>query len=521
MSQWDDDSEVFVSPIDTGRTAPSVCCVADSETAAEHTADAIERQAEGEFDLREAVDPATVLDSLGDVDCIVATYNLGDRTGLDLLAEVRDETGDLPVVLLVEDGNEEIAAAAVNAGVDGYIRTGPHGAPEPYARIAERVRTVVDQERSRREGAEARRLLSQLTTYTNDALWMFSADWSDLVVINSAYEDIFGDPMDSIIGSPQSFVDAVHPDDQQRVMDSMQAVSEGEARQIEFRVNRDEEYHRWVSVHAEPTRDEDGAIEHVAGFTRDITRRKKRERALEEYKDELERSNQSLKEFAYIASHDLQEPLRMVSSYVDLLETEYGDRLDGDAEEYMRYATEGAQRMQEMINSLLEYSRVHSEAEEPKPVDASSVFEDARQNLELLIEEYDAEVVASDLPVVEADRDQLGQVFQNLVKNAIEHADEDEPPRVEVSATAGEDWHEFAVADDGPGIEPGQQEDIFEIFAKGSRRERGEGTGIGLAITKRIVERHGGDIWVESEAGAGATFRFTLPSAADPQEQQT
>jgi len=520
MSQWDDTSEAFVNPLDTGRAAPNVLCVGASEAAADHTAAEIERHGDG-LDLDVAVGVSAALDGLGDVDCIVADHDLGEATGCDLLAAVRDEAETLPVVLLVEDGDEETAAAAVNAGADGYVRTGPDGDPSPYARVAECVGDVVDRDRSRAEHEEAARLLTQLTSYTVDALWMFSADWSELVFINSAYEDIFGEPMESIIGAPQSFVEAVHPEDRQRVMETMQAVSEGEARQLEFRVNPDEDYRRWVSVHAEPTRDEDGAIEHVAGFTRDVTRRKKRERALEEYKDELERSNQSLKEFAYIASHDLQEPLRMVSSYVDLLEQEYGDRLDDEAEEYMTYATEGAQRMKEMINSLLEYSRVHSEAGATEPVDAGAVFEDARQNLELLIEERDATVLAEDLPTVEADPDQLGQVFQNLVKNAIEHADEGDPPRVEVSATAGEDVHEFAVADDGPGIEAGQEENIFEIFSKGSRREDGEGTGIGLAITKRIVERHGGDIWVESTEGEGATFRFSLPSAVGTQETRT
>ncbi len=200
----------------------------------------------------------------------------------------------------------------------------------------------------------------------------------------------------------------------------------------------------------------------------------------------------------------------MVSSYVDLLEREYGDELDDEAEEYMAFAVNGAKRMKRMINSLLEYSRVHTEAEEFDEVDAEAVFESARQDLELLIADHDAEVTAEDLPTVSADGDQLGQVFQNLVKNAIEHASEDGIPKIDVTVADRTDTHEFAVSDNGPGIPADEQDDVFEIFRQGADAEAGN-TGIGLAITRRIVQRHGGDIWVQSEPGDGATFKFTIP----------
>jgi len=265
----------------------------------------------------------------------------------------------------------------------------------------------------------------------------------------------------------------------------------------------------------------------LSGLLRTSLDRHQYERALQESKRELERSNESLQQFAYIASHDLQEPLRMVSSYVSLLDDEYGDDLDGEAEQYMEYATDGAARMQQMIDGLLQYSRVHTQGEEFTAVDAEAVFEETLRSLELLVDDADARVDCGPLPSVSADRSQLGQLFQNLVKNAVHHAGE--APSVDVSAErvdapdrdgtvdgggpaeTGEKWVRFTVADDGPGIPESQHDRIFEIFKRNSSRS--DSTGIGLAMCQRIVDRHRGDIWVESEPDEGAAFHFTMPAA--------
>jgi len=242
----------------------------------------------------------------------------------------------------------------------------------------------------------------------------------------------------------------------------------------------------------------------------DVTDLKETQTELEETVDRLERSNERLQEFAYVASHDLQEPLRMVASYVDLLASEYEGQLDEEADEYIEYAVDGAERMQDMIDALLEYSRVKTQAEAFEAVDADAVLDEVLQDLEVLIAEYDATVERGDLPVVEADGDQLGQVLQNLLKNAIEHGGvADGPPTVSVTATDVGDAHRFSVGDDGPGIPPEQQSDVFEIFEHGGTED--SGTGIGLAVCERIVDRHDGDIWVESTEGEGATFHFTIP----------
>jgi PAS domain S-box-containing protein len=246
-------------------------------------------------------------------------------------------------------------------------------------------------------------------------------------------------------------------------------------------------------------------VEILARSAVDALDRIERERELEASKRELERSNESLQQFAYVASHDLQEPLRMVSSYVSLLEAEYGEHFDEEAEEYMDFAVDGATRMQEMIDALLQYSRVHTRGDEFVEVDAEAVSAETLKSLELLVEDHSATVEVGELPPVRADRSQLGQVFQNLLKNAVQHGGSE--PTVAVDAVREDDRVHFEVVDDGEGIPESQQDRIFEIFKGNS-----DGTGIGLAMCKRIVERHEGEIRVESTPGEGATFHFTMPA---------
>ncbi|SDQ41556.1 MEDS domain-containing protein [Natronobacterium texcoconense] len=236
--------------------------------------------------------------------------------------------------------------------------------------------------------------------------------------------------------------------------------------------------------------------------------RKQRERALEE-------SNERLEQFAYAASHDLQEPLRMVTSYLRLLESRYGDQLDGDAEEFLGFAVDGAERMREMIDGLLEYSRVETGGDPFEPVALDGVLEEVLEDLQFQLEENDAEVTTAELPRVEGDASQLRQVFQNLLSNAITYSG-DEPPEVDVTVTRrGREWV-LSVRDSGIGIDPEDQERIFTVFDRLHSQEEYDGAGIGLALCERIVERHGGDIWVTSEPGEGSTFSFTLPVADEP-----
>ncbi|MHC3380588.1 PAS domain-containing sensor histidine kinase [Haloarcula sp. H-GB5] len=242
--------------------------------------------------------------------------------------------------------------------------------------------------------------------------------------------------------------------------------------------------------------------------------RVERETRLKSKQTELERSNEALQQFAYIASHDLQEPLRMVSSYVDLLDSEYGDDLDEEAAEYMAFAVDGARRMQEMVNALLRYSRVETNSGDFEETDPEAALNRTLDALQMRIKEVDATITAESLPPVEADPNQVGQVFQNLLENAIEYSVEaDIEPRVEVSAEEDDDMVTFTVSDNGPGIPAADREEVFDIFHRAGAHDT-EGTGIGLAVCQRIVLRHDGRIWVEP-SDDGATFKFTLPAVTE------
>jgi PAS domain S-box-containing protein len=264
----------------------------------------------------------------------------------------------------------------------------------------------------------------------------------------------------------------------------------------------------WVHWEVLPWRDDDGAIGGILMFTEVITARKRAE-------EELRRSNADLEQFAYVASHDLQEPLRMVASYTELLGKRYRGKLDADADEFIGYAVDGATRMQQLITDLLTYSRVGTRGSPFAPTDCEVVLTRVLGDLRLEVEQNRAVVTHDPLPTVAGDGTQLGQLFQNLVSNALKfHGPE--PPRVHVSAERNGAEVKFAVRDNGIGIAPDHAERIFVIFQRLHTTAQYPGTGIGLALCKKIVERHGGRIWVESQPDQGATFYFTLLDSPPP-----
>jgi len=266
---------------------------------------------------------------------------------------------------------------------------------------------------------------------------------------------------------------------------------------------------QWYEVHVYPT------LDGLSVAYRDVSARKRAEDALDEHAKELARSNAELEQFAYVASHDLQEPLRMVASYTQLLGRRYRGKLDPDADEFIQFAVEGVTRMQGLIRDLLEFSRVGTRGRAFTSVPVATPLGRAQDNLRAAISETGARVIAGDLPVIWGDEGQLTQLFQNLIGNAIKFRGEGTP---EVRVTAerrGREW-QICVQDNGIGIAPEFTARIFVIFQRLHSRTDYPGNGIGLAICKKIVERHGGRIWIESEPGRGARFYFTLP--ASPEE---
>ncbi len=318
--------------------------------------------------------------------------------------------------------------------------------------------------------------------------------------VNEATEQATGIPREHLIGS--DFSDYFTEPEKARA-GYQQVLSKGRVRDYPLTLRHTSGNTIDVLYNASVYKNESGEVQGVFAAARDITERKKLE-------EDLLRSNADLQQFAYVASHDLQEPLRMVSSYLQLIEQRYKDKLDAAGTDFMGYAVDGANRMQMMIQDLLTFSRVESRGAPFQPVNCEAVLARTLANLHTAIEENQAIVTHDPLPMVMADDTQMVQIFQNLIGNAIKFRRQ-ELPQVHVSAQAkGKEW-EFSVRDNGIGIDPQYAERIFVIFQRLHSKEEYPGTGIGLAVCKRVVERHGGKIWVESQPGQGATFYFTIP----------
>lgn len=335
---------------------------------------------------------------------------------------------------------------------------------------------------------------------------------------NPAYENITGLKRNKVVGKKASEIYGI---DKPPYMDIYAQVAEGgESTQFETYFEPMNKHFR-IAV----TSPKKG---NFATFFEDITRHKQIEEELRQSRDnlelkvqertveldmlidELKRSNEELQRFAYVASHDLQEPLRTIAMFTNLLETRYKGKFDKDADEFMDYIIDAAKRMKQLIDDLLEYSRVTTEEKEFEPVNMEEVLDNALINLKISIEENNAEITHDKLPAITADKTQLIQLFQNIIGNAIKFKKEDKPPKIHISAKKECNECVFSVKDNGIGMDPQYAKDIFEIFRRLHTRNKYQGTGVGLSITKKIVERHGGRIWVESELGKGSTFYFTL-----------
>lgn len=249
----------------------------------------------------------------------------------------------------------------------------------------------------------------------------------------------------------------------------------------------------------------------VIAAINDTTLQRKHLQEIQEAARKLKKSNEELEQFAFIASHDLQEPLRMVSSYTQLLASRYRNRLDNDAKEFINYAVDGAKRMQVMIQDLLKFSRLGNDVVEVEEIDTNKLYDDALNNLAIIVAESGTVVTRGELPLISGEASQLLQVFQNLIGNAVKYRVAEKTNRLHVSAKLINNEWQFCFQDNGIGIQPQYFEKIFIIFKRLHNKSEYSGTGIGLALCKRIIDNHGGRIWVESEYGQGACFYFTLP----------
>ena len=346
------------------------------------------------------------------------------------------------------------------------------------------------------------------------------------LIINNKLEELLGLKSEELMGKTDYDLFSNEIAEYYRANDQM-VLEDGKAIFFEEEADLIDGHHTFIA-NKFPIFDINGKPYGVGSISTDITERKHLEEQLKAAHEnleqkveerteellksniELKRSNDELERFAYVSSHDLQEPLRMVTLYSQLLERRYKDKLDSDADDFIGYIVENAKRMKQLIDDLLEYSRVKSQLAEFENVDLEKIFDLVVNNLSMTISENNVDVTHKPLPMIFADQNQMLQVFQNLITNAIKFQGK-KSPEIKISAQKGQKEWTFSVTDNGIGIKPEHQKQIFDVFKRLHTRDEYPGTGIGLSIVQKIITHHGGRIWVESELGKGSTFYFTIP----------
>jgi PAS domain S-box-containing protein len=371
-------------------------------------------------------------------------------------------------------------------------------------------RDITERKRAEERSGEHQERFRRLVEDLHNIVYRYRfTPTSGFEYISPAVKDITGYTAEELCADPNLGFKLVHTDDRHL----LEAVGKGDKPPgIPFNLRwiRKDGAFVWTEQQSVPIYDEAGNLVAVEGIARDITERKRTEEKLEQAPAELARSNAELEHLANITSHEMDEPLHMVARCLNLLERRYKGKLDSNTEKVIGHALEGVNRMQRLVNDLLAYSRVSTEGKDFRPTNCEAMFACALANLKAKVEESGAVVSHDALPIVMADDSQMTQLFQNLISNAIKFCGE-EPPSVHVSAKKKENEWLFSVQDNGIGIDPEHFERIFMIFQRLHDEIDYPGTGIGLSICKKIVERHGGYIWVDSEPGRGSRFYFTIP----------
>ena len=349
-----------------------------------------------------------------------------------------------------------------------------------------------------------------LTEKSSDAISILDAKGM-ILYASPSVELILGYRPSDVIG--RNAFDLIHPDDRQRIINILEDLigNPGKSLAVESRIQHKGGSWRYIesvgrNLFHEPV------VSGILVNSRDITDRKQVEHELEKKTEELIRSNAELEQFASAASHDMREPLRTITGFLRLLSKRYKGKLDEKADEYISFTVDSVNRMDMLLKDMVELSRLGAKAQRQKPVNCNVVLEKAIHDLRSAIEESGAEITYDELPTVVANESQITRLFQNIIGNSIKFRSE-EKPEIHVSVEHRDDEWVFSVRDNGIGIDPQFSKRIFVVFQRLHTRDEYEGTGIGLALCKKIVELHGGRIWVESEAGKGSTFYFSLPVA--------
>ena len=439
-------------------------------------------------------------------DLIVSDIMMPRMTGEEMVRRLRDhpDMDDTPIIMITARADESLFVKMLREGVHAYL-TKPFSVRELMAR----AEGLIAERKLRQELRESEQHYRILFDKSPLPKWTFDLETFAILEVNDAAVRHYGFTREEFLG--KNVDDLVVPEEISKFKEWVEQRSaegrkfEGDAQTI-HRKKDNELIDVMVHYVQVDTRHGKAALATIE----DITERKRAEEERERLLAEVQRSNQELQQFAYTASHDLQEPLRMVSSYMQLLEMKYKEQLDDKAKKYIHHVVDGTTRMQSLIDGLLKYARIAPD-KELSPVDTNSSCAAAIANLEEALRETGGKVTVDDLPSAKGDETQLIQLFQNLIGNGLKYQKPKVAPHVHVSARLEEKEWVFLVKDNGIGIDPEHYDKVFQIFQRLHTREEYPGTGIGLASCKKIVERHGGRIWVESTPGEGSTFYFTIP----------
>jgi len=461
-------------------------------------------------------------------DIILADYHLPDFDGLSALKIALRLSPDVPFIIVSGSVGEETAIDIVKAGATDYVlKTRMSRLVPAVQRALQEVRDIAKRKQAEKSLLESEERFRQLAENIREVFWMTDPSKKHMMYISPGYEVLWGRTCQSLYEFPSSFLESIHPEDRIHVIEALPRQIEGTYDQI-YRIIRPDGSLRWIRDRAFPVNDSEGRLYRVVGIAEDITQLKQTAEELQVLNESLERKvaertaelqrgsreltllNEELKQFVNVASHDLKEPLRTIANYAQLLESRYRGKFDKSADEFIDYIVKGVNRIYGLLDVLLSYSRLSDGVDRfSNPTDCQAVFENAVSNLTSAISESHAVITHDFLPTVRGDDFQLVQVFQNLIGNAIKFKNSS-VPRIHIAALAKEDEWQFSVSDNGIGIEPEFFDRIFVIFKRLHSREKYAGDGMGLTICKKIIEHHGGKIWVESEPGKGTTFHFTL-----------
>lgn len=389
----------------------------------------------------------------------------------------------------------------------GEIINDENGKPEL---LRGTTQDITEQIRAQKVVEEMKKNLAAAQKIANLGSWQW-----DMVSNSESWSDeqfrIFGLEPDEIVPTYTFFTNSIHPDDKERVLEEVDMAIKGTKEyNTEFRIITKNKQEKYVEAKGEIERNIDGIPVLMRGTVLDISERKKFEELLKAANQNLELKNRELEQFAFIASHDLQEPLRTISSFTDLLIEEYGSTFDENESIYVNYISQSSGRMRDLITALLEYSRLGNRRELRK-TDCNTVLENVKHNLHTSITQSKTKIVSSYLPVINAYSEELELLFQNLISNAIKFRKKDVSPEIFISADNKNNEWQFSFADNGIGIDNKHNEKIFQLFQRLHTRDSYEGSGIGLSHCKKIVELHNGRIWVESKKDVGSVFYFTIP----------